>query len=109
MTIRNPTHMMTMSERTVLEGKRSMSRPLPGRWRTRSACGPETLHLFYPEKSEDGLTDYGPAKKICSGCPVREECLAHALAARELEGVWGGASPSQRRRMRRVVPTAVAV
>lgn len=30
------------------------------------------------------------AKRLCTGCPVREECLAGALARREPHGVWGG-------------------
>jgi WhiB family redox-sensing transcriptional regulator len=30
------------------------------------------------------------AKKLCGSCPVREECLAGALARREPWGVWGG-------------------
>lgn len=30
------------------------------------------------------------AKALCVGCPVREECLAGALARHEPWGVWGG-------------------
>ncbi|MFF0148956.1 MULTISPECIES: WhiB family transcriptional regulator [Amycolatopsis] len=30
------------------------------------------------------------AKAFCAGCPVREACLAGALARREPWGVWGG-------------------
>jgi WhiB family redox-sensing transcriptional regulator len=30
------------------------------------------------------------AKELCSGCPVREECLAQALERGEPHGVWGG-------------------
>lgn len=30
------------------------------------------------------------AKKLCSGCPVKQECLAGALKRREPHGVWGG-------------------
>jgi WhiB family redox-sensing transcriptional regulator len=36
------------------------------------------------------------AAAICAGCPVRESCLAYALAAREEHGVWGGYSPEER-------------
>ncbi|MET9959633.1 WhiB family transcriptional regulator [Streptomyces sp. NPDC006326] len=30
------------------------------------------------------------AKAVCTGCPVRTECLAHALDNRIEHGVWGG-------------------
>ncbi|SFP11012.1 WhiB family transcriptional regulator, redox-sensing transcriptional regulator [Amycolatopsis arida] len=30
------------------------------------------------------------AKQLCADCPVREACLAGALARREPWGVWGG-------------------
>lgn len=36
------------------------------------------------------------AKAVCRGCPVRSECLAYALAARERAGVWGGLTPDER-------------
>jgi WhiB family transcriptional regulator, redox-sensing transcriptional regulator len=30
------------------------------------------------------------AKELCTGCPVRAECLTGALTRREPWGVWGG-------------------
>lgn len=39
------------------------------------------------------------AKRICRGCPVRSECLDHALVT-HAEGIWGGTSALERRRMR---------
>ncbi|WP_310963660.1 WhiB family transcriptional regulator [Nocardioides terrisoli] len=30
------------------------------------------------------------AKRLCAGCPVREMCLAGAIARAEPHGVWGG-------------------
>lgn len=33
----------------------------------------------------------------CWQCPVRPECLAYALAGRERYGVWGAATPDERR------------
>ena len=40
-----------------------------------------------------------PAKEICALCPVRTSCLEHALAVRERDGVWGGATERERRRL----------
>ncbi len=36
---------------------------------------------------------------VCSTCPVRESCLEYALGYREKEGVWGGATERERRRI----------
>ena len=40
------------------------------------------------------------ARAICSTCPVRQECLAHALADPESAGVWGGTTDRERRKDR---------
>jgi WhiB family redox-sensing transcriptional regulator len=39
------------------------------------------------------------AKGVCRACPVRAECAAHALAAREPYGVWGGFTEAERLRL----------
>ena len=44
------------------------------------------LPLFFSEQ----LDDIAAAKRICAACPVREACLAGAVARREPWGVWGG-------------------
>lgn len=41
------------------------------------------------------------AKAVCRACPARARCLDWALAANERDGVWGGASPEERARLRR--------
>jgi len=43
--------------------------------------------------------DTEEAKAICSSCAVRQPCLEYSLAAREREGVWGGLSERERRRI----------
>lgn len=47
------------------------------------------------------------AKKICSGCPVRTECLADALDNRTEFGVWGGLTERERRALLRRHPDVV--
>ena len=37
------------------------------------------------------------AKLMCTGCPVRSECLAEALDDRVEWGVWGGMTERERR------------
>ena len=41
------------------------------------------------------------AKKICSKCPVKLECLDHALTNNEEHGIWGGLGPEERKKLRR--------
>ncbi len=66
-------------------------------WRESGACRTADTTLFFPA-NDDGA---GPAKAICASCPVREECLLFALANREEQGVWGGLTETERRRVRR--------
>jgi len=51
--------------------------------------------VFYPTSDEEAEA----AKEVCARCPVREACLEFALASRERDGVWGGATERERRRM----------
>ena len=41
------------------------------------------------------------AARVCEGCPVTNECLEYALLHRIEQGVWGGASERERRRILR--------
>ena len=43
-------------------------------------------------------------KSFCRACPVRTECLAHALDERIEFGVWGGATERERRALLRSRP-----
>jgi WhiB family redox-sensing transcriptional regulator len=44
------------------------------------------------------------AKIVCFRCPVRAECLAHALDTRTEFGVWGGMTERERRQLLRNHP-----
>lgn len=68
-------------------------------WRKRAACRGIDVEIFYPATDEDD--DAEPAKAVCAECPVRQTCLEHALAHREREGVWGGTTERERRRILR--------
>jgi WhiB family redox-sensing transcriptional regulator len=75
-------------------------------WRQRAAClDPAVdLGLFF---TPDGWTNIPrrdrekAAAAICARCPVAGECLAHALTAPEIYGVWGGMGEDARKAMRR--------
>ena len=62
-----------------------------------SFAGFDAEEAFFPEKG--GSTR--DAKRVCSGCTVRAECLEYALANDERFGIWGGLSERERRRLRR--------
>lgn len=78
-----------------------MSLPIPSRpdWQQHAACRGCT-DLFFPSRGEDTR----PALAICNTCPVRTECLDHALELGEKYGIWGGEPERQRRRLRRGRP-----
>ena len=67
-------------------------------WASKAKCLQAEPDTFFPEKG--GSTR--EAKRICSGCPVREECLEYALANDERFGIWGGMSERERRRLKRL-------
>jgi WhiB family redox-sensing transcriptional regulator len=64
-------------------------------WRQRAACRGVDPDIFYPVSEEEAEE----AKAICAGCTVSETCLEYALSNRERDGVWGGATERERRRM----------
>jgi WhiB family redox-sensing transcriptional regulator len=64
-------------------------------WMARGNCASEPPALFFPS---DGV-GVEVARRICATCPVKDECLEHALVNRIDHGVWGGASERERRRI----------
>lgn len=78
-------------------------------WRERAACRNKPNHLWFPESvggrpgpDSQHAKDVRAALAICNDeCPVRGSCLQFALTTRQDEGLWGGATPEQRRRMRK--------
>jgi WhiB family redox-sensing transcriptional regulator len=64
-------------------------------WRQHAACRGLDPVIFYPSSDEDAET----AKDVCAQCAVRTACLEHALGVREKEGVWGGCTERERRRI----------
>jgi WhiB family redox-sensing transcriptional regulator len=64
-------------------------------WRQHAACRGADPDIFYPASDEEAEA----AKAICLTCSVRQACLEYALANRERDGVWGGATERERRRL----------
>jgi WhiB family redox-sensing transcriptional regulator len=66
-------------------------------WKQHAACRGVEPEIFYPITDEEAEE----AKVICAACAVREICLDFALGNRERDGVWGGATERERRRILR--------
>jgi WhiB family transcriptional regulator, redox-sensing transcriptional regulator len=69
----------------------------PLAWQTDALCAQTDPEAFFPEKG--GSTR--DAKRICTTCEVKAQCLDYALQNDERFGIWGGLSERERRRLRR--------
>jgi WhiB family transcriptional regulator, redox-sensing transcriptional regulator len=70
-------------------------------WTPKAACRaaqPDELFVRGAEQNK--------AKQLCTGCPVRTECLAEALDNQIEWGVWGGMTERERRALLRRRPAA---
>ena len=66
-------------------------------WRSKGACQGLDAEIFYPENEDHAEF----ALSVCGQCAVRIACLDYALDTREQQGVWGGATARDRRKMLR--------
>jgi WhiB family transcriptional regulator, redox-sensing transcriptional regulator len=69
----------------------------PLAWQTDALCAQTDPEAFFPEKG--GSTR--DAKRICTTCEVKAQCLDYALQNDERFGIWGGLSERERRRLRK--------
>jgi WhiB family redox-sensing transcriptional regulator len=67
-------------------------------WWSEAACQSADTELFFPI-SELAASDrnIAEAKAICKPCRVRSQCLAHAVEAGPVQGIWGGTTEKERR------------
>ena len=68
-------------------------------WQLQGACRGKDTDLFFHPEGERGPSRSNreaAAKAVCGRCPVMLACRAHALAAREPYGIWGGMSEHER-------------
>ena len=68
-------------------------------WRAAASCRDSDPDVFFPD-GED-VEAIARAKEICAGCPVRADCLAFAVELNQTDGIWGGRTSAERRRLRR--------
>ena len=77
-------------------------------WARDAACRDEDPELFFPPRPARGPgatrarhERLAKAKAVCARCPVRRECLQHALELPEEHGIWGGLTEGERLKMRK--------
>jgi WhiB family redox-sensing transcriptional regulator len=71
-------------------------------WMKEGACrtlniGPTIFFLEMGKQSKVANT----AKRVCSRCPVREECREYAIDNHIDHGIWGGMTERERTLLRR--------
>ena len=74
---------------------------LPGQWAERALCAQADPDTWYPDTPAQAVA----AKRICAACPVRAECLQHALSGADTwrgitTGIWGSTTPRERSQLR---------
>lgn len=71
-------------------------------WHLGAECRRDNAVHFFPpshfEQKVDKDAREGQARALCRACPVRVDCLEHALTVREPHGIWGGLNELERRR-----------
>ena len=68
-------------------------------WQSLAECAGADMDDFFPDRGEHNRIRR--AKAVCAFCPVRPECLKHALDNYEKHGLWGGHTEQERRVVRR--------
>ncbi len=66
-------------------------------WNNLAACRGLDIQVFFPDPAIDDEAD--PARSVCSDCAVQGVCLEAAIDRREKNGVWGGCTERERRRI----------
>lgn len=68
-------------------------------WKALAACRQTETGKMYPAPGD--IPTLRAALATCAGCPVRLDCLRHAIVNDEAHGVWGGTTARQRFRLAR--------
>lgn len=74
-------------------------------WREYAECKGVDPNVFVPNEGRglNGRTTYAKARDYCKRCTVVNECLLFALTEHMEFGMFGGATPRERRDMKKQV------
>jgi WhiB family transcriptional regulator, redox-sensing transcriptional regulator len=73
----------------------------PLTWFEEAACTSADPDAWWPTKGGAASGTVANAKRICRGCPVRTPCLKYALDTGQKDGIWGGLTVRERRKLKR--------
>lgn len=68
-------------------------------WKASGLCRSEGDPQWWFPEGRGKASQEAKAVAVCSRCPIRERCRAAALAAREIDGVWGAMTESELRKL----------
>lgn len=89
-----------MAGRSLID--RIIRGPIVDDWHADAACRNKPTEWWYSDLKDDNNQITPNARKAlskCFSCPVRVECLTHALTYPEYDGIWGATTEHQRRRL----------
>jgi WhiB family redox-sensing transcriptional regulator len=66
-------------------------------WMNEGSCRFYPQALFFPPDGHHTLSE--AAREICNFCPVQLTCLEYALTHRLDDGIWGGTTGRERKRI----------
>lgn len=66
-------------------------------WAAAAACAPHDPDVFFPDREQSPQAVY--ARAVCRRCTVWRECLDEALRLGDEQGIRGGLSARERRRI----------
>lgn len=70
------------------------------KWHDTPACSGTDRDSWFPQGPNPTSYPNAPLlQRICSGCPVRQQCFDYALH-HVVDGYWAGTTPKVRSRMR---------
>jgi len=80
--------------------KKIMANSIDLSWQYEASCKNTSLNSYEAYYPTRGRTSEAKIKDLCNACPVKKECLDHALKYEEY-GFWGGVSAKGRKRIRK--------
>jgi WhiB family redox-sensing transcriptional regulator len=80
-------------------------------WTETPACAGTNTEMWFCEDNEPGYREANLLKRICAGCPVKQQCFDYALR-NSVQGYWAGTTPRHRSQLRKqlgIIPTPVGL